>query len=130
MYINGTDVKGRVSEFDKIGFEWVDEVFERDLLNPTKRHTIQLHSYVDVFDESGLNHEKSHTLVTHIGFHTLKRSGFKAKLGDGVGEGLWRRDPDHRIRRLCRYLQRQWRAGLAFLILPVRAVLSARMPLA
>ena len=117
MYINGTDVKGRVSEFDldgegatevehsalgmigvlklpgrpmealtgKIGFEWVDEVFERDLLNPTKRHTIQLHSYVDVFDESGLNHEKSHTLVTHIGFHTLKRSGFKAKLGDGVG---------------------------------------------
>lgn len=117
IYINGTDVKGRVSEFDlddiglteiehaalgmigvlklpgrpveaiggKIGFEWLDEEIERDLMNPTKRHNLQLHSYVDVFDDTGLNPEKSHTLVTHVGFHVMKRGGFKAKLGDPIG---------------------------------------------
>jgi P2 family phage contractile tail tube protein len=69
----------------KIKFEWLDEVIERGLLNPTKRQTIQLHSYVDVFDESGLSSEKSHTLVTHIGFHVMKRGGLKAQLGKGMG---------------------------------------------
>ena len=69
----------------KIGFEWLDEASERQLLNPAKRHTIQMHSYVDVFDDTGLNAEKSHTLVTHVGFHTMKRSGLKAKLAEGMG---------------------------------------------
>ena len=69
----------------KISFDWLDEAVERDLLNPTKRHNMQLHSYVDVFDETGLNVGASHTLVTHVGFHVVKRGGFKAKLGEGVG---------------------------------------------
>lgn len=114
LYLNDTDVKGRVAEFDmgeigatevehktlgqigviklpgrpveaiegKISFEWLDESIERDLLNPTKRHKIQLHSYVDVFGADGLDVDKSHTLVTHIGFHVMKRSGNSAKLGE------------------------------------------------
>lgn len=117
MYINDTDVRGRVAEFEfddigstevehsalgmigvlklpgrpveaiggKIKFEWLDDEIERGLLNPTKRHKIQLHSYVDVFDENGLNTEQSHTLVTHVGFHVVKRGGFKSKLGDPIG---------------------------------------------
>lgn len=117
IYLNGTDVKGRVEEFEfddiasaeiehgalgmigvlklpgrpvdaiggKIKFEWLDAELERALLNPTKRHNLQLHSYVDVFDETGLNTEKSHTLVTHVGFHVMKRGGFKAKMGDPIG---------------------------------------------
>ncbi len=68
----------------KISFEWLDEAIEKDLLNPTKRHKLQLHSYVDVHDDEGLNSEKSHTLVTHIGFMAMKRGGFKAKLGEGA----------------------------------------------
>lgn len=71
----------------KIGFEWLDAELERQLLNPTKRHNVQLHSYVDVFDQDGLNSEKSHTIVTHIGFHTMKRGNGTAKLGDAMGTG-------------------------------------------
>ncbi|KQI69383.1 phage tail protein [Loktanella sp. 3ANDIMAR09] len=117
LYLNGTDVKGRVSSFEmdgeetteiehntlgmvavlalparplkalkgKIAFDWLDEELERTLMNPTKRHTAQLHSYVDIFDENGLNLDKSHTLVTHVGFHFMKRSGFKPALGEKVG---------------------------------------------
>lgn len=66
----------------KLNLEWVDEVLERGLLNPTTRHNIQLHSYVDIFDETGLNPEKSHTLITHLGFMVMKRGGSTAKLGD------------------------------------------------
>lgn len=68
----------------KISFDWLDEALERVLMNPTKRHVIQMHSYVDVFDADGLNAEKSHTLVTHVGFHVIKRSGLTAKLGDAM----------------------------------------------
>ncbi|MCC2099164.1 MAG: phage major tail tube protein [Hyphomicrobiales bacterium] len=69
----------------KITFEWLDEEVERLLINPTKRHNIQLHSYVDVFDEEGLNVEKSLTLVTHVGFMTMKSGGKSAKLGETMG---------------------------------------------
>jgi P2 family phage contractile tail tube protein len=69
----------------KIKFEWLDELIERNLLNPTKRQSLQLHSYVDIFDQTGLNAEKSHTIVTHIGFHVMKRGGVKSQLGKGMG---------------------------------------------
>lgn len=69
----------------KIKFDWLDEELERALINPTKRHALQLHSHVDIHDETGLNLEKSHTLVTHIGFQFMKRSGFTAKLGETAG---------------------------------------------
>lgn len=69
----------------KIKFEWLDAEIERELLNPTKAHHIQLHSYVDVFDAEGLSVDKSHTLVTHLGFQVLGRGGFSAKLGEMVG---------------------------------------------
>jgi len=67
-----------------IKFEWVDEVIERDLMNPTKLNKLQLHSYVDVFGAEGLDADKSHTLVTHLGFHVMKRGGMTAKLGEGM----------------------------------------------
>lgn len=117
ILLNGTDVAGRVAEFEmddiasteiehatlgmigvlklpgrpvdaitgKIKFEWLDEELERALLNPTTRHQLQLHSFVDVFDQNGLSLEKSHTLVTHVGFHAVKRSGFGGKLGETIG---------------------------------------------
>lgn len=66
----------------KINFEWLDGEVERALLNPTRRHAIQMHSYVDIFGPEGLDAEKSHTLVTHVGFHVSKRGGNSAKLGE------------------------------------------------
>lgn len=56
----------------KITFEWLDEEVSRNILNPTKVHKLQLHSYVDVFDGEGLNSGQSHTLITHIGFQMMK----------------------------------------------------------
>ena len=117
LYLNSTDVKGRVAEFTpddlsltevehktlgmigvlklpgrpvdaigaKIKFAWLDEAIERGLINPTKRQTIQMHSYVDVFDETGLNVEKSHTLVTHVGFQLMSHGLLSGKIGDAVG---------------------------------------------
>ena len=114
LYLNTSDVKGRVAEFDmgeighqevehsalgmigvlklpgrpvqpiegKIGFEWLDEEVERDIMNPTKTSRVQLHSYVDVFDADGLNSQKSHTLVTHVAFNVMKTGGRAAKLGE------------------------------------------------
>ena len=66
----------------KASWEWLDEAIERAMANPTKRHNMQLHSYVDIFDENGLNSEKSHTLVTHVGFHVMKGGGRSGKLGE------------------------------------------------
>lgn len=70
----------------KITFEWLDEEVSRSILNPTKMHKLQLHSYVDVFDAEGLSREKSHTLVTHLGFQTMKTGGRTAKLGENLGQ--------------------------------------------
>lgn len=70
----------------KITFEWLDEEVSRNILNPTKVHKLQLHSYVDVFDGEGLNSEQSHTLITHIGFQMMKTSGRSAKLGENLGQ--------------------------------------------
>lgn len=72
----------------KITFEWLDEEISRTILNPTKVHALQLHSYVDVFDGEGLNTDQSHTLITHIGFQTMKSGGSTAKLGENMGQEL------------------------------------------
>ncbi|MCJ7996065.1 phage major tail tube protein [Rhizobium cremeum] len=72
----------------KITFEWLDEEVSRTILNPTKVHKLQIHSYVDVFDAEGRNSDQSHTLITHIGFQTMKKGGSTAKLGENVGEEL------------------------------------------
>lgn len=69
----------------KLKFKWLDEVLQRQLLNPTKVVKIQLHTYVDVFDEDGLNTDQSHTLVTHLKFMVLKSGGSSAKNGDQMG---------------------------------------------
>lgn len=70
----------------KISFEWLDEEVSRAILNPTKVHKLQLHSYVDIFDGEGLNSDQSHTLVTHIGFQMMKTGGRTAKLGESLGQ--------------------------------------------
>ncbi|WCK24624.1 phage major tail tube protein [Agrobacterium pusense] len=70
----------------KITFEWLDEEVSRNILNPTKVHKLQLHSYVDVFDGEGLNRNQSHTLITHIGFQMMKTGGRTAKLGENLGQ--------------------------------------------
>ena len=70
----------------KITFEWLDEEVSRKILNPTKVHKLQLHSYVDVFDGEGLNSGQSHTLITHIGFQMMKTGGRTAKLGENLGQ--------------------------------------------
>ncbi len=69
----------------KISFEWLDDAVMRDIINPTKRSKLQLHSFVDVFDSDGLNLDKSHILVTHIGFLMMKTGDLKSKLGDQMG---------------------------------------------
>ncbi len=38
----------------KISFEWLDEEVSRSIMNPTKTHKLQIHSYVDIFDADGL----------------------------------------------------------------------------
>ena len=70
----------------KITFEWLDEEVSRNILNPTKVHKLQLHSYVDIFDGEGLNTGQSHTLITHIGFQMMKTGGRTAKLGENPGQ--------------------------------------------
>ncbi|MCA2374531.1 phage major tail tube protein [Agrobacterium genomosp. 3 str. CIP 111-78] len=70
----------------KITFEWLDEEVSRNILNPTKVHKLQLHSYVDIFDGEGLNTGQSHTLITHIGFQMMKTGGRTAKLGENLGQ--------------------------------------------
>lgn len=70
----------------KISFEWLDEEVSRAILNPTKMHKLQIHSYVDVFDGEGLSSDQSHTLITHIGFQMMKTGGRTAKLGENLGQ--------------------------------------------
>ncbi|PYE87503.1 phage major tail tube protein [Phyllobacterium leguminum] len=70
----------------KISFEWLDEEVSRSILNPTKVHKLQLHSYVDIFDGDGLNGDQSHTLITHLGFQTMKTGGRTAKLGENLAQ--------------------------------------------
>ena len=69
----------------KLKFNWLDELLQRQLLNPTKVIKIQVHSYVDIFDEDGLSTEQSHTLVTHLKFMCLKSGGSTTKNGDQMG---------------------------------------------
>ncbi len=69
----------------KLTFEWLDEAVMRDIINPTKRSKLQIHSYVDVFDSDGLSIDKSHMLITHLGFYMMKTGDLKAKLGDQMG---------------------------------------------
>lgn len=70
----------------KISFEWLDEEVSRSILNPTRVHKLQLHSYVDVFDGEGRSSTLSHTLITHIGFSMMKTGGRTAKLGENLAQ--------------------------------------------
>lgn len=70
----------------KIAFEWLDEEVSRTIIDPTKVHRFQLHSFVDIFGPEGLDRSQSHTLVTHLGFHTMKTGGRSQKLGEQLAQ--------------------------------------------
>jgi len=72
----------------KIIFDYIDYEADQMVLNPTKVHYWQLHSYVDVFDAGGLNADKSHRRIVTVGVMFAKSNGLSIKLGENVEREL------------------------------------------
>lgn len=72
----------------KIVFDYLDYEADMMMLNPTKVHSWQLHSYVDVFGPGGLDTVRSHKRILTVGVMFAKSNGLSIKLGENVEREL------------------------------------------
>lgn len=65
-------------------YEFLEASLKKQVMVPTKTHSLQMHQYVDVSGADGLDLEKSHQLITHVGFRTISTKTGSSKLGENV----------------------------------------------